>query len=176
MRPSTTARRYAEAAYQVAHEDGQVEQWLQSLAQVAGAVSRPEVAGYFKDPNVPRDEKLAMTGTIAGDAPEGVRNLLRILAGLGRLHLVPAILQEMRDLHREAQGVREASITVARPLSSAESTEIAERLTQAIGAKVEIHTRVDPEILGGIVVRLGDRLVDASVKGRLDRLRNQLAS
>lgn len=176
MRPSTTARRYAEAAFDVAREDGTVQAWVSTLARVAQAVQRPDVAGFFKEPNISREQKIRSASDMAQGGPEQVGNLLEMLAALNRIHLVPSILQEFRELDRSASGVVEASVTVARPLSDAEAIEIAQRLAQALGKKVELQAQVDPAILGGIVVRVGDRLIDASVKGRLDRLRNQLAS
>jgi F-type H+-transporting ATPase subunit delta len=104
-----------------------------------------------------------------------VVNLVRILAARDRIHLLPSILQEFVALDREARGILEARVTVARPIDDREQEEVRRRLEQLTGKTVEIHTDVDSSILGGIVVRMGDRLIDASVAGRLQRLRQEMA-
>jgi F-type H+-transporting ATPase subunit delta len=175
MRPSATARRYAEAAFDVARQDGEVGRWLDDLSRVSDTLANPSAGLYFKDPNVPAEEKLATLRGLFPEIPPHIANLLRMLAERERLHLLPAILAEFQSLDREARGVLEAQVTVARPFDLGEQEEIKRRLSAATGKTVEIHLAVDPAILGGIVVRIGDRLIDASVSGRLSRLRHQLA-
>lgn len=175
MRPSTTARRYAEAAFDVATEDGDVAAWLRDLDRASEMMQQSEVAGFFKDPNVAEGNKVEAVDRTFRDVNPHVRNLLRMLTVLNRLNLLPGIVTELRDLDRAARGVVEAFVTVARPITDTESADIAQRLGKATGKTIEIHVQVDASILGGIVVRLGDRLIDASVKGRLDRLRSDLA-
>ncbi|HLJ68692.1 MAG TPA: F0F1 ATP synthase subunit delta [Chloroflexota bacterium] len=175
MRPSTTAKRYAEAAFDVARQDGNVESWLSELREAAGTLERSSVTRYFRDPVISHDEKLRTVGELFGSFQPHVLNLLRILALRDRLQLLPQIVAEMENLDRTARGVTEAQVTVARPVDEREIEEIARRLGEATGMTVEVHAHVDPSILGGIVVRIGDRLVDASVAGRLDRLRHDLA-
>jgi F-type H+-transporting ATPase subunit delta len=173
--PSSTARRYAEAAFDVAHENGDAAEWLRELDEAAKALGVPSVRNFFKDPNVAREEKLAAVDRAFAGVRPRVRNLLRMLAARDRLHLVPAIILEMTHLDREARGVLEASVTVARPVTDDERDDIARRIGSATGKKVELSTHVDPLILGGVVIQIGDRLIDASVSGRLERLRQQLA-
>lgn len=175
MRPSTTARRYAEAAFSVAQRDNQTDLWLRDLQSVAKAVQDPDVANYFKDPKTSREDKVATINRIFGSAHPHVTNLVRLLATQQRMFLVPAIAREFLGLYREAKGITEATVTVARPVSDDERKEITRRLEAATGKTVEAHIQVDPSILGGIVVRIGDRLIDASVAGRLQRLRHEMA-
>jgi F-type H+-transporting ATPase subunit delta len=174
MRPSSTARRYAEAAFDVARQ-GDPETWIAQLHQVEDLLQRPLVRQYFDEPNIAREEKVGTLPRIFSGADAHVLNLLRILTMKHRMHLIPAIAAEFERLLREARGVREATVTVARPVSEAERAEIAQRLGAALGKQVEIQTEVDPSIIGGIVIRVGDQLIDASVAGRLDRLRQELA-
>jgi F-type H+-transporting ATPase subunit delta len=91
------------------------------------------------------------------------------------MHLLPAVAAEFERLAREARGVLEATVTVARPVTQSEQQEIQQRLHALTGKEVQIHMAVDPSILGGVVVRIGDQVIDASVEGRLDRLRQELA-
>lgn len=175
MRPSSTARRYAEAAFDVARQDGDLQGWLADLRAASEALQEPNTAAFFKDPNVGRDERLEALDKLVGHIRPHVLNLLRVLAVRQRLYLLPGIAREFEDLEREARGVAQAYVTVARPVDEAEKAEIASRLGQMTGKQIDVHTQVDPNILGGIVVRMGDRLIDASVAGRLQRLRQQLA-
>lgn len=175
MRPSTTARRYAEAAFQVARDDGDIDAWISGLQGANEVLQRPVVRAYFDDPNAAREEKVDALPRMFPDLRPHVLNLLRILTVRHRTHLVPGILAEFERLVREERGVLEAWVTVARPLSDEEQTEITQRLSDATGKQVEIQSRVDPAIIGGLVVRVGDRLIDASISGRLQRLRQELA-
>lgn len=175
MRHSSTARRYAQAAFDVARENNDVEPWLRDLESAAEGLKEQTVAHYFKDPNVPTDAKLTTLERVFPRAGQHVANLLRMLALRERLHLLPAIYEEFKGLDREARGVIEAEATVAHPCENSEREEIARRLSDATGKTVEVQLKVNSAILGGIVVRIGDRLIDASVSGRLERLRQIMA-
>jgi F-type H+-transporting ATPase subunit delta len=91
------------------------------------------------------------------------------------MHLIPAVADELERLIRESRGITEATVTVARPVDEQERREIAQRLGTLLGKQVVIHTEVDESIIGGIVIRIGDQLMDASVAGRFERLRQELA-
>jgi F-type H+-transporting ATPase subunit delta len=175
MRPSSTARRYAEAAFDVAHQDGNADQWLADLRRVQQLLDRPIVRQYFEEPNVSREEKVETLPRLFPDLPEHVLNLLRILTNKHRMHLIPAVADELERLIRESRGITEATVTVARPVDEQERREIAQRLGTLLGKQVVIHTEVDESIIGGIVIRIGDQLMDASVAGRFERLRQELA-
>jgi F-type H+-transporting ATPase subunit delta len=175
MRPSTTARRYADATFAVARRDNDVQGWLRDLQMAVDTVTQPDIANFFRDPKVSREEKIETVGRTFQSMRPHVVNLLRILAARDRVHLLPTILQELSTLDREARGILEARVTVARSIDQREQDEVRRRLEQLTGKTVEVRTDVDPSILGGIVVRMGDRLIDASVAGRLQRLRQELA-
>lgn len=175
MRPSTTARRYAEAAFAVAENDGQVATWLEQLQGAADVLREQQASSYFKDPAVGLSNKLAKVGEVFSGYSPHVLNLLRLLVTNQRLALLPQIASEFSDLDRQKRGVLDAEVTVARPMSEGERAQIEERLRQTTGKQVELHAHVNPLILGGIVIRIGDKLIDASVAGRLQRLRQQLA-
>jgi F-type H+-transporting ATPase subunit delta len=175
MRPSTTARRYAEAAFDVAKADGRMDQWLQQLGNAEDTYSRDVVRLYFDDPNVAREEKVATLPRIFPGLSDHVLNLLRVLTTKHRMQLLPGIRAEFEHLVREARGVLEAEVTVARPITQGEQQDILQRLRTLTGKDVQIEVKVDSSILGGVVVRIGDQVIDASVAGRLDRLRQELA-
>ncbi|HCG03525.1 MAG TPA: hypothetical protein DEV93_23690 [Chloroflexi bacterium] len=176
MRPSSIVRRYAEAAYDVATEDENVEEWLSQLHAVSERVQQEsEIRDYFRDPNYSHEEKLEALGVLFGDLHPHVLNLLRELVTRQRFHLLPPILDEFARLEREARGVTEAYVTVARQTAEEESSQISRELGSSLGKEVQVHMDVDPALLGGIVVRIGDQVYDASVATRLQRLRQELA-
>lgn len=175
MRPSSTARRYAEAAFDVAGRDGDADRWVQELEEVASAIQRPEVAAFFQNPDVSMDQKMNSLEGLFGHVRPHALNLLRILILRQRVHLLPTIVREFVAVKREAEGIAEAYVTVARPIEDSDRHAIAERLGELTGKRIEIHIDVDPSILGGVVVRIGDKLIDASVAGRLQRLRQEMA-
>jgi F-type H+-transporting ATPase subunit delta len=175
MRPSTTALRYAEAAYDVAREERSVDAWRRDLDAAVRAVTSPEALKLFREPTIERSKKLGAIETVLANAQPGVLNLLRLLVLRERVALLPQIRDEFVRLDRETRGVVEAEVTVAREYDQSEREDIRQGLAAATGKQVELRFSVDPRILGGIVVRIGDRLIDGSVSGRLQRLRHEMA-
>jgi F-type H+-transporting ATPase subunit delta len=176
MRPSTIARRYAQAAFDVANEDGNVDQWITDLKTVCDRLeSDANVSEYFRDPHAAVDEKVEAVDVVFPGLHPHVANLARELVSRQRVYLMPQVLGEFARMEREARGVADAYVTVARTVSDAQAKTIATELATALGKQVEVHLHVDPSLLGGIVVRVGDQVYDASVANRLQRLRQELA-
>ena len=105
-----------------------------------------------------------------------VRNLIGLLVRRGRIEQLPRVAEEFRRLDDQRQGIVHATATSALPLNDTEIRALTARLEQMTGGRVALQTDVDESLLGGLVVRVGSRLIDASVRGRLERLRNQLAA
>ncbi len=105
-----------------------------------------------------------------------VLNLLGLMLRRGRIQELPRLAAEFRRLDNARQGITIATATSASPLSPDEVRAITERMEQFTGGRIELEIQVDPSLLGGLVVRVGDRLIDGSVRSRLERLRNQLVS
>jgi F-type H+-transporting ATPase subunit delta len=176
-RRSSTARRYAEAVFEIAERDGTVERWLTQLNDVAEAVSRPEVVRRLEDPHVPIDARAKALHDVAGTQmlPQ-MSNLLGLVLRRRRLDSLPQIAREFKRLYNRRAGVVEATATSALALDAQEVADLTARLEKMTGKKVELATAVDATILGGIQVRIGDTLYDGSVRGRLERLRARLES
>jgi F-type H+-transporting ATPase subunit delta len=176
-RRSSTARRYAEAIFEIAERDGTVELWLIQLNDVAAAVSRPEVVRRLEDPHVPLERRAKALHDVAGAQmlPQ-MGNLLALVLRRRRLDTVPQIAREFKRLYNRRAGVVEATATSALKLDAQEVADLTARLEKMTGKSVELATAVDAAILGGIQVRIGDTLYDGSVRGRLERLRARLES
>jgi F-type H+-transporting ATPase subunit delta len=173
----STARRYAEAAFEIAGRDDSMPAWLAALDTAADRLGREEVIGLMTNPAVSATDRIGVLDRIlAGDVAGPPRNLLALLVRRGRFDLLPDLIREFRRLHRRREGIVEATVTSAVPLDPGAADALEEHLVEMTGQRVELTLAVDPGLLGGLQVRVGDRLIDASARGRLERLRATLSS
>jgi F-type H+-transporting ATPase subunit delta len=176
-RRETAARRYAEAAFEVAMRDGTVEAWRAELDAAAAIAADDTVGRMLANPAVPLETRTEMAESIFGAVVgRPVLNLVGLMLRRGRIEQLPRVAAEFRRLDNARQGITLATATSAAPLGPDEIRALTERMEQFTGGRVELDLQVDPSLLGGLVVRVGDRLIDGSVRGRLERLRNQLVS
>jgi F-type H+-transporting ATPase subunit delta len=176
-RSTTAARRYAEAAFEIALRDGTVETWRRDLDQAAEVIADPEIAEAVHNPALAtalREEAIAKGLASSVSAP--VLNLIMFMVRRGRIEELSRVAAEFRRLDDERNGVTHATATSASPLEASEIQALTTRLETMTGGKVELTVETDPSVLGGLIVRVGDRLIDGSVRGRLERLRSQLVS
>jgi F-type H+-transporting ATPase subunit delta len=175
---SATGRRYATAAFNVAAESGDFDAWLNTLNDFARILQMPSARTVFMSPAVPTSEKRAALDKLLANATPMVRNFLHILAERDRLVEVPGIADALGELINQRRGIITADVTTAVPLDAEMERLVAQRLAAYLhrdADKVIIRSRVDPAIIGGVVARVGDQLIDDSVRGRLERLRRTLA-
>jgi F-type H+-transporting ATPase subunit delta len=176
-RRDSGARRYAEAAFQVAERDGTIEQWRSELDAATAVIGDEQAMRALSNPALPIDQRsMAVAGLLEGTASGPVQNLIQLLLRRGRIEEVGRVAAEFRRLDDRRQGITHATVTSAAPLTPDEVRALTARLEQSTGGRVALDTEVDESLLGGLVVRIGDRLIDGSVRGRLERLRNQLIS
>jgi len=176
-RRETAARRYAEAAFEVALRDDAVEAWRAELDMAAAIVADERVGRMLANPALPLDQRLGMAKSIFGKSvAQPVLNLIGLMLRRGRIHELPRLAAEFRRLDNARQGITIATAISAAPLTQDEIRALTERLEALTGGRIELEVQVDPSLLGGLVVRVGDRMIDGSVRGRLERLRNQLVS
>lgn len=176
-RPITAARRYAEAAFEVAQRDDSLERWRDDLDLAASTLAEANVARAVANPAVALVQRRDLVGKLlANRLAEPSMRLVDLLVSRRRAELLPRVADEYRRLLGRHQGIVPAVVTSAVALTKAESAAILERVEAMAGAKVDLQTQVDPSILGGLTIQVGDRLLDDSVRGRLERLRNQLRS
>jgi F-type H+-transporting ATPase subunit delta len=176
-RRDTAARRYAEAAFEVGLRDGTVEAWRNELDAAAGLVGDEGLARVLANPAIPLEDRLQVADATFGkivDTP--ALNLIKLMIRRGRIEELPRIAADFRRLDNARQGITIATATSAKELDPDEVKALTQRMEQFTGGRVELDVRVDPSLLGGLVVQVGDRLIDGSVRGRLERLRQQLVS
>lgn len=176
-RRDSGARRYAEAAFQVAQRDGTVDAWRRELEAAATIAGQAVIGRTLANPAISLETRAAAVETTFGRvASRPVINLILLMLRRGRIADVPRVAAEFRRLDNARLGITIATATTAAPLTADEVTALTQRLETSTGGRIELDVKVDPSLLGGLVVQVGDRLIDGSVRGRLERLRNQLVS
>ena len=176
-RPSTAARRYAEAVFEIAHRDGTLDRWTDDLRLAADVVAQEDVAPVVASPAIPfTARREVLTKLLEDRLARPAFNLVLLLARRGRLLALPAVAAEYKRLVDRERGIVVATVTSAIPLQPAELEALGARVREMTGARAEIVTAVDPDLIGGVTVRIGDRLIDASVRGRLERLRDRIVA
>jgi F-type H+-transporting ATPase subunit delta len=172
----STARRYAEAAFEIAERDGSMEAWLAAFTVARGRLLDDEVTRLLANPAVPAPARIKVLERLLGSDVSGPqRNLLALLIRRGRFETLPAVIREFDRLYRQREGIVEARVTSATALDTPEIEALKARLEQLTGKHIELTSEVDTALLGGVVVRVGDQLIDGSVQGRLERLRTDLS-
>jgi F-type H+-transporting ATPase subunit delta len=173
--PSTIARPYAEAVFRLADERDRRAEWSAALANLAAVAADARVRAAIGDPNLSA-AKIAglflaiLAGKLSGDA----ENLVRVLAENQRLELLPEIRAQYEQLKNEREGVIEAEIASAFELTPGQLAELVARLEQSTGRKVKAEVRLDRELIGGVKVVLGDKVIDGSARAQLGALESAL--
>ena len=175
MRTETVARNYAEALFQLGERSGNVELYADLLDAVAAAVEQsPRIQAVLMSPRVPKADKAQMLGSALRDAPREFVLFLQALVKRSRQHILRAIASEyLTLLDRKLERVR-AGVTLARNPDDKLRRSIQEALSRQLGKQVIPAFTVDPEILGGTIVRVGERVLDGSLRRRMTKLRRHL--
>ena len=174
-RPVAAARRYAEAAFEVALASDQLDRWKEDLALAASTLAQPEVEPVVHSPAVPLVQRQAVVSALLGSRIQpGALRLVGLLVERGRVGILPRVAEEYARRLNSHRGVVMATVTSAVPLTPDETAAIQRRVEAMAGTSVELRSEVDPDLLGGLTVQVRDQLLDASIRGRLERLRDQL--
>ena len=175
MPRAPSGRRYAQAVFQIASETDKLEEWALDLGALASALESPDLSGLLDAPQVPAAQKLEairqVLNSIAG--PLAI-NLVSILAIRNLVHLVPDVLDEYGRLLDSHRGIERAEVATAVPLDDGQRTRIADILRGIVGKEVRLNAVVEPEILGGLVARVGDRVADGSARAKLEKMRRSI--
>jgi F-type H+-transporting ATPase subunit delta len=174
MPTSGVARRYARAVLEIATEERDVERWSRDLQLIRGSLEDPTLQAFFANPAVPADEKMRALDTSLTSVQPKARNFVSVLIENGRVDAIGEIVDVFDAEVDRLRGIVHARVKTAVALDDRETAEIVRGLERITRQRVIVATDVDPAILGGFVARIGDRLIDASVIGRLNALRNRL--
>jgi F-type H+-transporting ATPase subunit delta len=168
---------YAHALFDAAKEQGRLAAVREELHDLALAVDEvPELGAVLENPEIDQIVKAQILGELVGGGEELTRNFLRLLAEKGRAAELVQVAREYETLVAAEEGVLQVELTTAFELSDKDAAGIVRQIEQASGRTVEATRSVDPKLIGGIVLQAGSMRVDASVHGRLERLRQDLAT
>ena len=177
-KPGTTApRRYAEALFQLGTRDKALDAYGDGLDVAANILGDEGVLAILRNPARPLRERTGLVDRLVADRiPESVLKLVGLLLVRGRIDRLPAVASEYRRLLNRERGVVEALATTAMPLAADETEALRRKVAQLTGRSVDLEVQVDESLIGGLMVRVGDTLYDASVRSRLERLRERLVT
>jgi F-type H+-transporting ATPase subunit delta len=168
---------YARALFQAAQEAGRVDAVAGDFAAIAGALDEvPALRAFLRNPQVDPAGKADVLGQLTAEADELVRNFVRLAAEKGRSGDLPEISAELDALVAESQNRLSVELTTSYELSDDEAASIIQTIEEASGRTIEATRTVDPSLIGGLVLQIGSHRADGSVRGRLERLRQELAT
>lgn len=164
----TIARPYAEAAFQLAKEAGSLNNWADALGHMAAAAADPAVRRLLADPTrTSVDRGFLFLATVPGDLTDEHRGFARVLAQNNRLTLLPEVFEQFIELKNDHERNAVAYISSAFPMDDATVARLLADLEPRFGRHLEARVRIDPELIGGVKVAVGDEVIDASVRGKL---------
>ena len=176
MPSGASAKRYARAVFEIARENGEIEGWLDDLGVLVREVDNADIAAYLDAPQVSIERKAELVRGAFGDAvgPLAV-NLLLVLASRGNASLIRGVAEEYQQIVDADRGIERAEVVSAVQLDRQQLDDISSLLKTVSGKEVTVADRVEPDILGGLIVRVGDRVMDGSTRTRLQKMRKSLA-
>jgi F-type H+-transporting ATPase subunit delta len=170
-------RMYARSLFQAALERDKLDVVLEELGDFVASVEEvPELRALLANPQIDQADRTAALRDILADADELVRNFVLLLSARGRSAQLDEVQREFDALVAAHQGRLTVQLTTAYELSDDEAAGIVKKIEQSSGRSVEATRSVDPHLIGGIVLQIGSRRLDASVRGRLDGLRHELTT
>jgi F-type H+-transporting ATPase subunit delta len=172
---ATLARPYATAAYKRAKETGSTANWSESLAFLAAVTQNAQIAQAATNPKASKERFIgSLLDLCQGKLSQEAENFVRLLVANRRLNLAGLISEQFEQYRAEEEGYVEVDVRTAYPLDDAESGQLANVLQQTLGKQPRLHIQVDASLIGGVVVKAGDRVIDASVRGQIQRLAKRL--
>lgn len=177
MTVNTYARRYSQAIFRMALQEKDLNRWQTDLRKVATLLKDSALATLIANPKITGEEKSKTLAQRLGEINPLVIKLVLLLAAKGKVAAIDDIAEEYQalvDNYRGIEGTEIAEITTAIPLDDADKLKIAQRITEIVGKPVQLRPKVDPAIIGGIIIRVGDKLIDGSLRSKLAALRKDL--
>jgi F-type H+-transporting ATPase subunit delta len=169
------ARRYAQAVFNIAREKKELDRWQADLERVTGLGADATVMALLENPKVPFEAKAKLLSQNLGDINRLALNLVYLLMTRGRLSMIGDIAYEYQRLLDSYHGLERAEVTTAIALDDEDKKKLAEQLGAVVGKKVVVETEVDKSLIGGVVARVGGKLLDGSTISKLTAMRKALA-
>ena len=176
-RRETAARRYAEAAFELGKREDSLDAWERDLARLRDTLRDPRLRAVAQHPAIPYAAKeRALRALLEERVGAEPLNLVLLMVRRGRPRAIEPMVDRFDELLRRERGISRAEVRSALALDDEERAWLASRLEAMTGSRVELDEQVDPSLIGGVAIRVGDTLYDASVRSRLERLRTRLTA
>ena len=170
----TIARPYAEAAFKIARDAGALPAWSDALGRLAAVASSKAALELVGNPKLTVAQVASVVADTAGQLLPDQQNFVRVLAENERLAVLPEIAEQFESLRNAHEGVVDAQVSSAFPLSEAQLAELTGTLQSKYGRQVKVGVSIDPDLIGGVSIRIGDEVIDASVRGKLAQMAGAL--
>ncbi|GEN28497.1 ATP synthase subunit delta [Halovibrio variabilis] len=173
----TVARPYAKAAFEYARDNDALDSWSQALSFLSFAVVDSDVRRLLSSPKLENAKKVSLLADMTpGEQDDALQRFLNVLADQGRLMSLASIAVQYEHLRAEHEQRVEVNVTSAYKLDSKQKTKLAKALKKRLNREISITTQVDKSLIGGVILRAGDTVIDGSVRGRLNRLSEALTA
>ncbi len=169
------ARRYAQAVFNIALEANELDRWQSDLNKVASLAEDESLVALLQSPKIPFDIKAKLLSELLADANPLALNLAYLLVTKGRLSMVGSVADEYQRLLDGYRGIEQVEVATAIPLDDEDRQKLAEQFSAMSGKKVVLKPEVDPSVVGGIMARIGGKLLDGSTRSKLVALKRELA-
>jgi F-type H+-transporting ATPase subunit delta len=170
-----SARRYARAVFEIAQEREQLDEWQSGLERIARLSQDETIASFLESPDIHFKDKAKLLSETLGDINPLMLNLVYLLITRGRFSMLADIASEYQRLLDSYYNIERAEVTTAIPLDDEDKKRLGERLSEVVGKKVIFEHGVDPNLIGGVVVRVAGKLLDGSTRGKLEALKRELS-
>jgi F-type H+-transporting ATPase subunit delta len=172
---TTIARPYARAIFELAQEENTLQEWSDLLKLLSEIVIDPDMRKVISSPRVSSEQLLQIISEVMDNRLDSLgQNFIKVLIDANRLRLVPFISDLFEKRRAEAEGRVDIKVLTAYELEAQQSTQLSDVMGKRLGKKVNISATIDESLIGGIIIRAGDTVIDSSLRGRLNTLRNQL--
>jgi F-type H+-transporting ATPase subunit delta len=168
------ARRYAQAVFEIALEKNELERWQTDLQKITGAIADGAFLAALESPKIKLEDKAALLKALPGGISPLTVNLVSMLITRGGVAMIAKIAGEYQLMLADYHGILKAEVVTAVPIDDKDKEKLAERLSALVDKRVVLQQEVDPEILGGIIARVGGKLLDGSTRSKLAALKREL--
>lgn len=177
MARTVSFRRYSQAIFEIALETNRLDVWTENLREFSVVLSDPEVSGMLRAPQIPAESKVGMIKELFGDSVDGLaQNFLLLLATRNLIFILPEIVTEFNKLVDEQAGIARGELISAVKLDKQQRGDITQVLSDIVGKPVKLTPFVDSGITGGIVARIGDTVIDGSIRAKFREMRTKMAN
>lgn len=175
MAGEVAAKRHAQAVFEIAVETNELDKWRSDLELIAGVFGDAELLPLLESPNIRFEDKAEVVVRNLSGVGEKVLNLAKLIIQKRRVRIMPQLAVEYGMLMDRYQGIEHAVVTTASPIDAVMEANFKDQLAKITGSRIELSSKVDPDIIGGFVARVGDKVVDGSVRNRLQNLKQNIA-